>query len=66
MQGQPKAPTTKNIYLLQKRPHPKVHPIVKGSKFYKKYEFFKMIVYFLLLVILGISQILLLIEDFML
>ena len=32
----PKAPTTKFFYPLQKRPH----IIVKGRKFYKKYDFF--------------------------
>ena len=51
----PKAPTTKNIYSLQKRPN----PIVKDLKFRKKYEFFQIVVHFLLLVMLGISQILL-------
>ena len=44
-----------NIYPLQK----KAHLIVKGPKFYKKYEFFQIIVHFLLLVMLGILQILL-------
>ena len=51
----PKAPTTKFFYPLQKRPH----VIVKGRKFYKKYDFFQIVVHFLLLVMLGISQILL-------
>ena len=51
----PKSPTTKKFYPLQKRPH----LIVKGSKFYKKYEFFQIVVHFLLLVMLGILQILL-------
>ena len=51
----PKAPTTKFFYPLQKRPH----IIVKGRKFYKKYDFFQIVVHFLLLMMLGISQILL-------
>ena len=55
LRPRPKAPTTKKFYPLQKRPH----IIVKGQKFYKKYEFLQIILHFLLLVMLGISQILL-------
>ena len=50
----PKAPTTKK----KKKNFPFTKNI-KCPKFYKKYKFFQMVVHFLLLVILGISQILL-------
>ena len=55
----PKAPTTKKKEKKSPLYKKRLHPIVKCPKFYKKYKFFRMVVQFLLLVMLGISQILL-------
>ena len=49
-------PSTKKVPSHYKK---RAHPTVKDPKFYKKYEVCQMFVHFLLLMMIGISQILL-------